>query len=355
MNKKLSPALCGIKTLSDEKIRVLVYMRPDSFRVPNGFSVIGEYPFIGAAAVETEGWRLSELVRVPYVEYVQESTRVFTLRDDMLSNTASSFAYSGNLTGRGVTLCVLDTGLSPHLDFCLPVNRIKDFKDIVGNKEYAYDDNGHGTFVTGVAAGAGVSSGGRYKGLASNAEVVGVKVIGGEGEGGAFSVLDGMQWLLDNRKRLDVRVCCMSFGSTPTDVNDPLRRGAEVLVRNGVAVVAASGNSGINALKSPAISPEVISVGAVNEKNEVADFTSRGYVGGRQKPEVYADGVEVISTVSGATYGKMSGTSVAAPYVAGACCLLLEKYPSATPHRLKEMILKSCALSREGNFVLRLN
>lgn len=355
MNRKLSPNLSKIRTFSDEKLKVLVYMRPDCFRAPSGFTVIGEYPFIGAVAVETESWKLSELARIPHVEYVQENTRVFTFRENFVNDDVLSLAYTGDLTGKGVTMCVLDTGLSPHLDFCLPVNRIKDFKDIIGEKKYAYDDNGHGTFVTGVAAGGGITSGLKYKGLATNAEIVAVKVIGSEGEGGAFAVLDGMQWLLDNRNKLDIKVCCMSFGSSPAEINDPLRRGAEILVRNGITVVAASGNSGINGLKSPALSPEVIGVGAVNENNEVADFTSRGYVAGRQKPEVYADGVDVVSTVSGASYGRMSGTSVAAPYVAGACCLLLEKYPTATPRRIKEMILRSASPNSNGNFILRLN
>lgn len=352
---KLSPNLQKISVLSNKKVRVLVYTRDNRLRSSNGFEVIKEYPFIHAVGLETEAGRLEELAKLPFVRYVHENAAVMTFDDFNFEETAEAFGYTGTLTGKGVTLCVLDTGLSPHVDFCLPLNRIKDFRDFIQGKEYPYDDNGHGTFVAGVAVGGGIASGKKFSGVAPRADIVSVKVIGGEGEGGAFGVLDGMQWLLDNRKRLDVKVCCMSFGSNPTDVNDPLRRGAEILVRNGIAVVAASGNSGLNNLKSPAISPEVISVGAVDCENRVAEFTSRGYVGGRQKPEIYADGVDVVSTLAGATYGTMSGTSVAAPYVAGACCLLLEKYPACPPRRLKDMLLQSSAVNAEGKFVLRLN
>ncbi|MEG2453439.1 MAG: S8 family serine peptidase, partial [Clostridia bacterium] len=183
--------------------------------------------------------------------------------------------------------------------------------------------------------------------------IVGVKVIKANGESGAFSVLDGMQWVLDNRRKLNIRVACMSFGSNPFEQNDPLKRGAETLVRSGIAVVCASGNSGENAVKSPATSMEVISVGAVNEKNEIADFTSRGYVNGRQKPEIYASGVDVIGLEAFGTYGKMSGTSVSTPYVAGAACLLVERFPSITPHRIKEILLKT-AENIDGHFVLKL-
>ena len=168
-------------------------------------------------------------------------------------------------------------------------------------------------------------------------------------------MLDGMQWIVDNKDEIGVKVCCMSFGATPTDNSDPLRRGAEVLVREGITVVVASGNEGINALKTPAISPLVLSVGAIKNDGRVAEFTSRGLVFGRRKPEVYARGVDVVSVAANSTYRKMSGTSVSAPYVAGACCLLLEKYPSAPPWRIKEMILSSSKVTPDGFFALNLN
>ena len=213
----------------------------------------------------------------------------------------------------------------------------------------------HGTFVAGVAAGNGVTSAGEFSGVARRASVIGVKVIGADGEGSAFDVLDGMQWIVDNKDEIGVKVCCMSFGATPTDNSDPLRRGAEVLVREGITVVVASGNEGINALKTPAISPLVLSVGAIKNDDKVAEFTSRGLAFGRRKPEVYARGVDVVSVAANSTYRKMSGTSVSAPYVAGACCLLLEKYPSAPPWRIKEMILSSSKVTPDGFFALDLN
>lgn len=98
-------------------------------------------------------------------------------------------------------------------------------------------------------------------------------------------MLDGMQWIVDNKDEIGVKVCCMSFGATPTDNSDPLRRGAEVLVREGITVVVASGNEGINALKTPAISPLVLSVGAIKNDDKVAEFTSRGLAFGRRNPK----------------------------------------------------------------------
>ena len=130
----------------------------------------------------------------------------------------------------------------------------------------------------------------------------------------------------------------MSFGAEP-EARDPLCIGAETLVKNGICVVAASGNSGSGSVKSPAVSPYVISVGAVDDDYKVAEFTSTGTVNGQAWPDVYAKGVKIAGLGSGG-YVKMSGTSVAAPYIAAACCLLKQKYPDLSPLEIKKIILR---------------
>lgn len=112
-----------------------------------------------------------------------------------------------------------------------------------------------------------------------------MKVIGADGEGSAFDVLDGMQWIVDNKDEIGVKVCCMSFGATPTDNSDPLRRGAEVLVREGITVVVASGNEGINALKTPAISPLVLSVGAIKTTIRLRNSRQGGLYSDEENPK----------------------------------------------------------------------
>lgn len=253
----------------------------------------------------------------------------------------------GELDGRGVTMCVLDTGISPHLDLSVPKERIVHFVDMIGNETEPYDDNGHGTFVTGVAIGNGLTSAGEIRGVAPMANVVGVKVIGKSGESGAYKILDGMQWLFDNFRRYDIRVACMSFGAEPLAYADPLKIGAEMLARSGIIVVCASGNSGENGIKSPAISREVIAVGAVDKEGNIANFSSRGVYQGVYRPDVYANGVDVISTRVGGTYSTMSGTSASAPYVAGACCLLCQKYRNITPNQAKNIILNSSIVKNQ--------
>ena len=248
----------------------------------------------------------------------------------------------------------MDTGVNLHSDFSIPKERIMHFVDIVGGEEYPYDDNGHGTFVAGVAIGNGILSGKRIHGVAPRANVVGLKVIGKDGESGTFKILDGMQWLFDNFRTYGRRVVCMSFGADPLEYADPLKIGAEMLSRSGIVVVAASGNSGENSLKSPSISDEVISVGAVDEDFSIAQFTSRGVYNGVIRPDVYAKGVKVRGVKSGGAYTVMTGTSAAAPYVAGACCLLCEKYRNITQKQAKNAILAS-SKNINGNLVFDLS
>lgn len=251
------------------------------------------------------------------------------------------------LDGSGVGLCVLDTGVAPHADLSIPKERIIHFEDFINGEKEPYDDNGHGTFVAGVACGNGLTSAGEIAGVARGADIVGLKVICDNGESGTFKILDGMQWLFDNYRRYGIRVACMSFGAEPLKYADPLKMGVEMLVRSGICVVVAVGNSGENTLKSPAISGEVIAVGAVDSNDKVAPFSSRGVYQGIARPDVYADGVDVKGIRVGGTYVGMTGTSAAAPYVAGACCLLCQKYRNIKPYQIKNIILNN-SVRRNG-------
>lgn len=350
--------------------------------IARNFDVVAAFPFIRSLGIRCNRDEVVRLADMREVESVSAQGRVCALNGDVKKKSAlecgkcpvsalyeggvetaeggrsdADFAevfslHGGGLTGAGVGLCIMDTGISPHSDFSIPRDRIKVFKDFVGGAEYPYDDNGHGTFVTGVAAGNGCLSATKIKGIAPCADLVGVKVIGASGETGTFKILEGMQWVFDNAVKLGVKVVCMSFGADPLASADPLKAGAEMLARRGLTVVCAAGNSGAGGLKSPGISTEVITVGAVDEELKVASFSSSGVYQGAYRPDVYAVGVRVRGVEAGGTYSTMSGTSVSAPYVAGACCLLHQKYARLTPRDAKRMII---AASREVGGVMVFN
>lgn len=346
----------------NDRIDALVRVRnPLHFGVlEHNFEITHTYPFIRTVGIKCGLKEAILLERMQEVEYVSAQSAVFALSeakseletsdsDNAAAKTEFErsekiFALSKELDGSGVTMCVMDTGISPHIDLSVPKERIVHFVDMINGENEPYDDNGHGTFVAGVAVGNGLMSGGEVIGVAPKANVVGIKVIGKSGESGTFKILDGMQWLFDNYRRYGIKVVCMSFGAEPLPYADPLKIGVEMLTRSGIIVVAASGNSGENTVKSPAISSEIIAVGAVDSNDNIAQFTSRGVYQGATRPDVYADGVDVVGLRAGGTYAGMSGTSVSAPYIAGACCLLCQKYKNITPYQAKSVILNNSVI-----------
>lgn len=351
-NAKIDNGLVGVLENKEEKIDALVRVRNplQLGLLERNFDVIKSYPFIRSVGIKCGLNEAIRLERMQEVEYVSAQSTVFALSDFDEKNNEKAYSngmfsqypvakFSKELTGEGVTLCVMDTGINPHCDLSVPKNRIVHFEDMVGGEDKPYDDNGHGTFVSGVACGDGLTSAREVVGVAPKANVLGIKVIGDKGESGTFKILDGMQWLFDNFRQYGVKVVCMSFGAEPLSYADPLKIGVEMLSRSGLIVVAAAGNSGENSLKSPAISNEIIAVGAVDKEDRIAEFSSRGVYQGAKRPDVYADGIKVKGIKAGGSYTYMSGTSVAAPYVAGACCLLCEKYKNITPYQAKQAVL----------------
>ena len=108
-----------------------------------------------------------------------------------------------NLTGKGITAAVLDTGIFPHMDFD---GRIVAFRDLVYGRETPYDDNGHGTHVCGILGGSGRASGGKYQGAAPGCRFVVVKILDRRGNGRKQDILAAIDWVCKERIRLNIRI-----------------------------------------------------------------------------------------------------------------------------------------------------
>ena len=202
---------------------------------------------------------------------------------------------------------IIDTGISKdHPD--LKAN-IKGGVNTIRPQKSWNDDNGHGSHVAGIVAALNNSSG--VVGAAPLADLYAIKVLNANGSGYLSDVIEGIQWAVAK----NMRVVNMSLG-TGSDILS--MRDAVIAARNaGVVVVAAAGNSGGSVLY-PAAYPEVIAVSATDQDNQSAWFSSYG-------PEVdlAAPGVSIYSTYKSSNYATLSGTSMAAPHVAGATALLL--------------------------------
>ncbi|HWI61328.1 MAG TPA: S8 family peptidase [Symbiobacteriaceae bacterium] len=314
-------------------------------------------PELGLTCARVGAGALREVCCCHGVTRIWPDGQVRTLLDAAVPGAGAREAVS-RYTGAGVTIAVMDTGIYQHPDLA---GRIVGFRDFVKNRTAPYDDNGHGTHVAGCAAGSGASSGGRYRGPAPGALLVGVKVLDKTGNGQISSLLAGIDWVIANRERLGIRVLNLSLGAPARGscAADPLCRAVEAAWEAGITVVAAAGNEGPGAgtVASPGMSARVLTVGASDDRgtpergdDQIAGFSSRGPTPeGLHKPDLLAPGAAITSLRSpnsyidkssrqarvGDHYLTLSGTSMATPILAGIVALLLEAVPSMSPDQVK--------------------
>ncbi len=361
MLKKIDKNLLDYtKSMSDEnqKVDCLVYANNYYFAkryLKSMYENVDEYPFIKAFGISANIDSITRIANLTQVKYISSVAKVFAQMN--IAKKAMNYENIDKeiFNGSGVNVAIIDTGIAEHVDFCSFDNRILHFEDFVNGKQVPYDDNGHGTFVASVLAGNGFLSGKKFSGIAPKANIIMCKALDEKGETGSLTILKAMQWIYDNRERFNIRVVCMSLGSQPLDSGDPLMQGAEALWNSGIVVVAAAGNSGPErrTIKSPGASGRIITVGALDDgrnindvsKNQfsIANFSSRGPSNNFYKPDCLASGVDIVcASPMGEFYTKMSGTSVSTPIIAGACAILLQKYPNLNPLQVKSRIINSC-------------
>ncbi|MGH3713667.1 MAG: S8 family peptidase [Micromonosporaceae bacterium] len=254
-------------------------------------------------------------------------------------------AWQAGYTGAGVTVAVLDTGADlTHPDLRDRVTAAESF--LPG--EQVRDTDGHGTHVASIVAGTGRGSGGKYRGVAPGVRLLIGKVCGGYGCPES-AILAGMRWAVAS----GAKVVNLSLGGPDTADDDPLEQAVDALsAEHGTLFVVAAGNeggSGAETVSSPASADTALAVGAVDDEDALASFSSRGprIHDAGFKPELLAPGVEItaarsrFSSRSGDLYTSLSGTSMATPHVAGAAAILAQRHPAWSGPVLKAALMGS--------------
>ena len=221
--------------------------------------------------------------------------------------------------GEGVKVVVIDTGLDmTHPDLA---GNIKGGWNAIKKSGDFNDDHGHGTHCGGNIAALDNDIG--IVGVAPKADLYGGKVLDANGSGSFDDVIAGMQWAVDNH----MEVASMSLGADQG--NQALADMVAAMKKGGVTLIAAAGNSG-GAVGFPGGYPEAIAVAALDQNDQLADFSSRG-----PQVAVIAPGVNVYSLSKNGGYDTMSGTSMATPHVAGLAVLYLSTHKGATPDQVR--------------------
>ncbi|WP_326570188.1 S8 family serine peptidase [Actinacidiphila glaucinigra] len=254
-------------------------------------------------------------------------------------------------TGTGVRVAVLDSGVDPtHPDL---VERIVASRSFVEGQEVV-DRNGHGTHTASTVAGTGAASGGKERGVAPGADLIVGKVLGDDNSGANSGIIAGMEWAARTEH---AKVINMSLGSGSWHTqDDPMSQAVNRLsAETGALFVVAAGNGGNTpySVSAPGTAESALTVGAVDSSDVLAALSSAGPRLGDDglKPDLTAPGVNVLAAnsqqVPGAEgyYRTDSGTSMAAPHVAGAAVLLAQKHPKWTGAQIKDALMSTSAVT----------
>jgi hypothetical protein len=276
--------------------------------------------------------------------------------------------------GAGSTVAIIDTGIDGNhsslddqdddpttndpkvIAFYDPVNNPSLTN---GTEVFAYDDQGHGSHCAGTTAGTGAPTY-EHIGMAPQASLVGVKVLDAGGSGSFATVMAGMEWTVENRYKFNIRAASMSLGGPgaiewTSSEEDSVNRYANEMVRAGIALFIAAGNTAVSAqIGTPGSAEDAITVGALDKNSAIAVYSSQGPTEeGRIKPNIAYVGSNVMSVAfnTGDQYTDMSGTSMATPGAAGVAALMLQANPDLSPFDIRN-IMQETATYRQCAYML---
>ena len=385
---KVQPQLLVLATQNpDQTVQVIVQKAAQARGVEDAVAASGgkvtiDLSMINAFAAEMSAVSALELARSEAVRWVSlDAEMASTLCAGCVDTTQLASSYNRTiqadkvwnlpslLQGQGVGVAVVDSGINPNGDLYTNMGVNRQIANVRFNTDYnqnTSDGYGHGTHVSSIIGGDGSESNGKYIGVAPMVNIINVKVSNDDGSARTSDVVQGLQWILNNKDAYNIRVVNLSFNSTAIESynTSPLDAAVEILWFNQIVVVVSAGNQADGILYPPANDPFVITVGATDDNgtesfkdDEITSFSAYGTTAdGIQKPDLVAPGKNIVArlvntnmgmagthpaNVIDGTYFKMSGTSVSAPMVSGAVAILLQSEPGLNPDQVKYRLMST--------------
>src|SRR3981189_2351690 len=334
---------------------------------------------------------LAKLAKDPNVAYItpDRPERMTWGNEDYSTEVGADVAAAQfALDGTGVGVAIIDSGVADHGDLhdASGASRVVYSQSFVAGNTNASDQFGHGTHVAGLIGGTGGNSGvgngyqAKYAGVASNANIINLRVLDQNGFGTDSQVIAAIQQAITLKDAYNIRVSNMSLGRPVFEsyTLDPVCQAVESAWQAGIVVVVAAGNRGRDTsmgthgfatIGAPGNDPAVITVGATRTMgtatrvdDAIASYSSKGptLVDHLVKPDLVAPGNRLVSLrdagstldrnysqfvvaplVGTSKYFRLSGTSMATPLVSGAVALMLQQNPSLTPDQVKARLMKT--------------
>lgn len=296
----------------------------------HGGVVDKQYKHIPVVTAKLSGKAVEALIKNPNIAYVEKDAQAKISSQIVpwgIPHVKATDTQNLGYTGKGVKVGIIDTGIDyTHEDL-----QVSGGINIINGTADNMDDNGHGTHVAGTVA--SINNGLGVIGTAPQAELYAIKVLDKNGSGSYSDVVAGIEWAIDN----NLNIINMSLGGTFK--SKTLEKVVDKAYDSGILLVAAAGNYGYarqGTITYPAAHNSVIAVGAVDQQNNRAYFSSVG-----RQLELMAPGVDILSTIPNNKYDSYNGTSMASPHTAGVAALVWEAKPELTNVQLRNSLNKT--------------
>lgn len=328
-----------------------------------GCSVIRSIEDLNMISAYLTPYAIERLIEYPEVKYITYDSLCFLCGNSVTSANRVRIHDRYKVSGKGICIGLIDSGVYPHTDLSNP-NKIRTFVDVINNYTYPYDDNGHGTFISGILCGSGTSSKGMYRGIAEGSQICCYKAFQANGRGYTSDILFSIYSILQNSEEYNIKLLCLPF-----EVINPNK---EILVLystlfnlakdKNILVIAptGSGESKDGYINSIGTLPNCLTVGGIDTCNSAINLYKFSPFNSKlKKPDLCAacsnitslnthgnfiperNGLRLYPPKLETNYITFSGTSCACAYVTAICALVLERKPSLLPKDLVALLKTS--------------
>ena len=321
--------------------------------------IIGSVPALNCVFAIISGKCIERLIEYPEIDYITFDDFAYICGNSS-SSKSITVTTKYKYTGKGQCIGLIDSGVYPHPDLTSGIKRIVKFVDIINSFKYPYDDNGHGTIVSGIMCGD--------KGIAKNSTLYCIKAFNSLGKGYLSHILLGLNMLISESSELKIKVICLPFETTNQNsfIMSLFQNMFEIAAKKNIIIVVPSGSNentkcsirGISTLEN------CLTVGGLDTSSEpsIYKYSSCGPFGKLTKPDLCApcvninclnsntsyiserNGIKIYPRKLENLYTTFSGTSCAAAYISGICALLLESNTDLTCSDIISLIKSSCKL-----------
>ena len=331
-----------------------------------GCTVFYRNNFIKIISAEVSPKNMSRLIELPYIKYISLDKHCYLCGSNILSSNGISSSAKLPGTGKNITIGIIDSGVYPHTDLKKPTNKIKDFVDLYSEITEPYDNNGHGTFVSGVLCGSGITNSGMYKGIAIDSTIVMIKAFDSLGKCYCSDLFQGLDYIKNNPE-LEVKIILLpcELNSYDKFLLSLFNKYFQFFNDINIPIIVSAGHNGNveGKISGFALLDNCITVGGITGskyEKKPYKYSSGGSVSKKIKPNFVAaasnitslncdtsyisikNGLKVYPRKLQEQYITYSGTSVSAAYIAGICAIILEIVPELKPVDI-HAILKFCS------------